>query len=140
MDRNLGADKHNRTRQLIGPVECDYCQREFARRKYLTTHMKIHMGSRVHTCTYCEKKLQGPYALKIHIQSHTRAFERQKGSIISDYITAAALAPFLSQQFLREGMNSISGYPLFIALISDYLFAAKVRLVPLVNVVECGQK
>ena len=52
MDRNLGADMHNRTRQLIGPFECDYCQREFAYRSTLTKHMKLHMKARsIHALT-----------------------------------------------------------------------------------------
>ena len=61
-----------KTKQEIGPVECNICLKKFKKQKYLNVHEGIHNSPFV--CHICGAKLTSAYYLNMHIKRHNKEF------------------------------------------------------------------
>lgn len=54
------------------PFKCKYCGKAFCENSKLTLHVRTHTGERPFACPYCPKSFTQSVTLKIHIRVHTR--------------------------------------------------------------------
>ncbi|XP_055541057.1 zinc finger protein ZFP2-like isoform X2 [Wyeomyia smithii] len=54
------------------PFKCKYCGKGFCENSKLTLHVRTHTGERPFFCPYCPKSFTQSVTLKIHIRVHTR--------------------------------------------------------------------
>ncbi|XP_034669817.1 zinc finger protein 675-like isoform X1 [Drosophila subobscura] len=55
-----------------GPkFKCPLCPKSFAKKRYLTQHVKLHTGGRPYKCSQCSKSFHFSFHLSEHILSHT---------------------------------------------------------------------
>lgn len=60
---------HLLTHGDMKPFKCDICERRFGRKEYLQTHMLSHSGVKSYKCDICSQTFARKCNLKIHIQS-----------------------------------------------------------------------
>lgn len=50
---------------------CNFCQRQFKKREYLSRHEKAHFTTQIYTCSSCQKQFRNRTHLKRHMIVHT---------------------------------------------------------------------
>jgi KRAB domain-containing zinc finger protein len=51
--------------------KCETCHKSFKKRRYLDTHMRLHLGDKPFLCTLCNKRFSRSSNLTLHLRTHS---------------------------------------------------------------------
>ncbi|XP_053698185.1 zinc finger protein 664-like [Sabethes cyaneus] len=87
------------------PFKCKYCGKGFCENSKLTLHVRTHTGERPFTCPYCPKSFTQSVTLKIHIRVHTR-----ETPYVCEYCNRGFTQSYNLTVHLRTQHNQITVY------------------------------
>ena len=56
------------------PYLCTVCDKQFAKKRYLTEHKQTHNVDKVYSCTQCEKRFATQDSLRKHMNVHSSKY------------------------------------------------------------------